>query len=222
MKYIVENWRNTLRIEGKPDEWESKNLLKQIGLNVPNGYRILPGETVDLKELVFPLVLKVCDPEIIHKTEQGGVILNVTSDNFSQMIQGLQKKFPSSPMLAEAMCRIEGTEFILGGIIDPVFGPAVMAGAGGVLTEIYEDAVFRLCPCSKNEAKKMLKELRISPVLNGYRGSRLDLDKLADVVSSVSRMFDAFDGKLNQIDINPIVYSGDRWTALDCIFIMNS
>ena len=120
------------------------------------------------------------------------------------------------------MRSIEGPEFIIGGIVDPVFGPAVMVGAGGVLTEIYEDAVFRLCPCTRAEALRMLNELRIAPVLNGYRGSRLDIEVLADAVSKISGLFGAFDGRLSQIDINPIVFSEGRWVALDCAVILKA
>ena len=221
MKQSVLEWLETLRVEGKPDEWESKQLLKKAGINIPEGRRIMPGENINPDELDFPLVLKVCDPEILHKTEQGGVKLNVRQADFSVVRDELEKKFPSSPLLAETMCSMKGTEFILGGLLDPVFGPAVMAGAGGVLTELYKDVVFRLCPCSKAEAVRMLKELKISPVLEGYRGSSLDLDKLADVVSKVSLFFDAFDGRLNQIDINPFVYTDCGWMALDCVFILN-
>ncbi len=220
MKEIVAGWLKSLRVEGKPDEWESKNLLRQAGINVPSGKRIMPGEKVDPGELDFPLVLKVCDPDILHKTDRGGVKLNVTAENFLETKKELEAEFPSSPILAEAMCKIKGTEFILGGLLDPVFGPAVMAGAGGVLTELYKDAVFRLCPCSKAESVRMLKELKISPVLEGYRGSKLELDSLADVVSRVSLFFDAFEDKLSQIDINPIVFTDDGWTALDCVFIL--
>ena len=222
MKETVAQWLKSLRVEGKPDEWESKELLKKAGINVPEGIRIMPGEDVNPGDLDFPLVLKVCDPEILHKTEQGGVKLNVEENDFSSARDELERKFPSSPLLAEAMCSIKGTEFILGGLLDPVFGPAVMAGAGGVLTELYKDAVFRLCPCTEDEAVRMLKELKISPVLEGYRGSKLDLDKLADAVSKVSLFFNAFDGRLNQIDINPFVYTDEGWTALDCVLILNS
>ena len=222
MKETVAMWLKSLRAAGKPDEWESKELLKRAGINVPKGKRIMPGEVVDPDDLDFPLVLKVCDPEILHKTERGGVKLNVGKDDFFSVRTELERKFPSSPLLAETMCSIEGTEFILGGLLDPVFGPAVMAGAGGVLTELYKDAVFRLCPCTEAEAVRMLKELKISPVLEGYRGSPLDLVKLADAVSKVSLFFNAFDGRLNQIDINPFAYTDEGWTALDCVFILNS
>ena len=220
MRQKAADWLESLRVYGKPDEWESKKLLNIAGLDTQTGIRVLPDENIDPEDLEFPLVMKVCDPEILHKTEQGGVLLNVSRDNFIESQNKLKKKFPSSPVLVDTMYRIEGPEFILGGLVDPVFGPAVMVGAGGVLTEIYEDAVFRLCPCSKAEALRMLNELRIAPVLNGYRGSSLDIELLADAVSKLSVVFDAFDGKLSQIDINPIVYSGERWVALDCAVIL--
>ncbi|MDC7227652.1 MAG: acetate--CoA ligase family protein [Spirochaetales bacterium] len=221
MKAKVECWLNTLRVEGKPDEWESKELLKQIGLSVPRGLRILPEEELSANELEFPLVLKVCDPEIMHKTDRGGVYLNVSKPEFQASLIKLRKKFPGSPVLAESMCRVEGPEFILGALVDPVFGPAVMAGAGGIFTELYEDVSFRLCPCPEDEAVRMLKELKISPVLRGYRGSRLELESLAESVSLLSKLFEAFDGRLNQVDINPMVYCGSGWTALDCVLILN-
>lgn len=182
----------------------------------------MPGESVNSDDFKFPLALKVCDPDILHKTENGGVKLNVEKDDFEEALGELRRMFPSSPLLADPMCSIVGPEFILGGMVDPVFGPAVMVGAGGVLTEIYEDAVFRLCPCSKGEALRMLNELRIAPVLKGYRDSPLSMDELADGVSRLSELFEAFDGKLNQIDINPMVYTGEHWTALDCVFILNA
>ena len=222
MKEMVSEWIKNLRIEGKPDEWESKNLLKMMGLNVEVGRRIMAGESVNPDVFEFPLVLKVCDPDILHKTESGGVKLNVKRENFAEAVRELRMIFPSSPLLAAPMCNILGPEFILGGMVDPVFGPAVMVGAGGVLTEIYEDAVFRLCPCSKGEAVRMLNELQIAPVLKGYRGSTLNMDELADEVSRVSELFDAFDGRLNQIDINPMVYTGENWTALDCVLVLNT
>ena len=220
MKNIVANWLNNLRVEGKPDEWESKNLLKLIGLNVPAGRRILPDEVLQPSALEFLWFLRSAIRLFsIRRSRRGEAQCNCTK--LFRCQQELKNKFPSSPLLAEAMCRIEGTEFILGGLVDPVFGPAVMAGAGGVLTELYEDAVFRLCPCSKAEAMRMLDELKISPVLKGYRGSRLELEPLADAVSKISSLFDAFDGRLNQIDINPMVYTGENWTALDCVLILN-
>lgn len=221
MKNIVTKWIKGLRIDGKPDEWESKKLLELIGLNIPSSRRLLPRETFDAQDFNFPLVLKVCDPEILHKTERGGVLLNVSHENFTSSVNLLKRKFPLSPILAESMCEIEGPEFIIGGLLDPVFGPAVMAGAGGILTELYEDVAFRLCPCSKNEAVRMLNELKIAPILKGYRGSCLDLDALAEAVSCIRNLFDSFAGKLSQIDVNPIVYSGGKWMALDCVFILN-
>ncbi len=221
MKDVVKNWKKSLRLAGSPDEWESKKLLKAIGLNVEPGQRFLPGESIITDNLNFPLAVKVCDPSILHKTEQGGVELNVSPENFSMVIEKLRQKFPSSPLLAAPMSNITGPEFIVGGLVDPVFGPAVMVGSGGVLTELYRDIVFRLCPCSMGEAVRMLNELKISPVLNGYRGSILDLEALAYSVSLVSNLFDAFEGKLNQIDINPMVYNEKFWTALDCALIMD-
>ena len=84
MKEMVSRWLENLRIEGSPDEWEAKNLLKQAGIPVPEGRRIMPDESLSPDEVSFPLVLKVCDPAILHKTERGGVILNVTKESLDR------------------------------------------------------------------------------------------------------------------------------------------
>jgi 3-hydroxypropionyl-CoA synthetase (ADP-forming) len=113
------------------------------------------------------------------------------------------------------MCDYSGTEFIIGSTVDPVLGPAIMAGAGGILTELYKDIAFRLSPCTLDGATEMLDGLIIAPIFNGFRGISLDKRGLAEIISNVSYLVDEIGDKFSQLDINPIVYSQNKWVILD-------
>ena len=115
----------------------------------------------------------------------------------------------------------DGSEFILGALVDPSFGPAVMVGAGGILTELYKDVSFRLVPCTLEEARRMLGELTVSPVLQGFRGLRIDSDTLAETIIRVSRVVQDLGDRFSQLDINPLVYAGGRWVVLDAKLVLN-
>ena len=135
-----------------------------------------------------PYVAKVCSPEILHKTELNGVILGLEPDSLEPALEDLRERFPGSGILLEEMVPFSSGEFIIGGMMDPVFGPAVMVGAGGVLTELFKDVTFRLAPCSPEEAHRMLRELTVYPLLEGYRGNAIDPAGFARIISSVGDM----------------------------------
>ncbi len=135
-----------------------------------------------------PYVLKVCSAEILHKTDQGGVRLGVDRSGLCLLsVSELQAKFPRSDLLVEEQVRFVGSEFIIGAFRDPSFGPALMVGAGGILTELYQDVAFRLVPCSIAEAMRMLRELKVFPVLEGFRGLSMDAGALAESVARSGR-----------------------------------
>ncbi len=90
-----------------------------------------------------------------------------------------------------------------------------MAGAGGILTELYRDVTFRLAPVSTDEAKRMLEELRVYPVLAGFRNIKMDCLGLASIIESIGEAAETFVSGGNQLDINPVVWNGERWIALD-------
>ena len=100
-------------------------------------------------------------------------------------------------------------------LCDPDLGHAVMVGTGGILTEVYDDTSFRLAPCTESEALEMIDELKIAPVFNDYRGLFLDKQKLAQTVSKISHLACDLGDHLCRLDINPIVYDGTEWIALD-------
>lgn len=217
-KYI--KWLNKLEIEKKPNEWEVKKLFKEVGLKTPNGFLLKSGESFDDTYLKYPLAVKVCDSKVHHKTELGGLHLNVSSLSISNAIKDIRHKFPGSNILIEEMANYSDSEFIIGGLIDPIFGPAIMFGAGGILTELFNDVTFRLAPISINQGIQMLKELKISELFNGYRGSNLNLESLAHLLRKVSELIVAIGDDFDQLDINPIVYTKNGWIPLDGVILL--
>ena len=217
----INTWLKNLNIPGKPDEWEVKELFHSYNITTPLSHLVKSGTDSSNISLKSPYVVKVCNPEILHKTDVGGVKLNITS-NLDIVIKNMQDLFPESSILVEEMVPYSGIEFIIGALVDHDFGPALMVGAGGILTELYKDVKFRLAPLEKNEALRMLKELTVSDILQGYRGSKMDIDSLADLIVSVGRLINDLGNTFNQLDINPVVFSGGKWIALDGMAILNS
>ena len=217
----IKNWISGLNVPGKPDEWEVKELFRFFNINTPRGVLLEPELRFKGTELQQPLVVKVCDSKILHKSDIGGVKLNVR-DDISSIITEMRQAFSGSNLLIEEMVPYSGIEFIIGALVDPDFGPALMVGAGGILTELYKDVTFRLAPISKNEAVRMLRELTVAEVLKGYRGSQMDIYSLADLIVSVGELITELGSSFNQLDINPVVFSNGKWVALDGMAILNS
>ena len=221
MAAVVQRWRSSLCIPDKPNEWESKRLLRSVGIAVPQGMfidagsRLAAGSDVSVLGTSGHCVAKVCYGDILHKTEQEGVLLDVPESRLPAAVAALQKRFPAAGVLIEEMVPYRGGEIIIGALYDPTFGPAVMVGAGGILTELYKDVAFRLAPCTAKEAHLMIEELTIYPALKGYRGLPGEADTLALIVSKVADLAQQLIRKGWQLDINPIVWSRDRWVALD-------
>lgn len=211
----VKTWLDQLRIAGKPDEAELKGLLAQNGIGVPRGFVLPPDQAMKIGLLAPPYAVKVCAPDIFHKTEAGGVRLNLGKAGLLEAVAELRSRFPDTPLLVEEQIAFSGPEFILGALRDPDFGPAVMVGAGGILTELYRDVSFRLAPLSEDEAGRMLSELRLYPVLTGFRGLCPDRQALAAIIARLGDLAAALGEQLGQLDINPLVWSSDRWLALD-------
>ncbi|MCP3900643.1 MAG: hypothetical protein GY707_13110, partial [Desulfobacteraceae bacterium] len=192
------------------------------GIGVPDAKVFASEAKLDVSKIEPPYVLKVCSPDILHKTDQKGVVLNVTKDAVNDQLNDMRKRFAGENILIEHQSDFEAPEFIIGVIKDPALGHAVMVGAGGIFTEIYKDVSFRLAPCSENEAKTMINELALAEVFHGFRGMKFDEDKFAEIVSNVSKLAHDMGDRLSQLDINPIVFSKDRWIALDVKIVLEA
>jgi len=220
VKNKIDNWLKTLEIQNKPNEFEAKQLAKIYDIRVPSCKIIAPDEDFAISEIAPPYVLKVCSPDILHKTDQKGVVLNVTKAELAGQLDDMRERFARENILIEHQSDFDAPEFIIGVIKDPALGHAIMVGAGGIFTEIYKDVTFRLAPCSKDEAKSMINELALAEVFHGFRGMNFDEDKFAHIIASVSNLANDLGDRLSQLDINPIVFSKDTWIALDIKIIL--
>ncbi len=223
MEKKIENWLSALEIKDRPNEFEAKKLAQLYDIYTPDAKIFFASEDeFEISDIAPPYVLKVCSPDILHKTDQKGVVLNVSKNDVQNQLNDIRKRFPGENVLIEHQSDFEAPEFIIGVIKDPALGHAVMVGAGGIFTEIYKDVTFRLAPCSKNEAKSMINELALAEVFHGFRGMNFDEDKFAEIISCVSVLAHDMGDKLSQLDINPIVFSKNRWIALDVKIILET
>ncbi len=215
---LFETWKKTIEVPGKPNEWEVKELVRGAGLPVPHDRLLKAEDSIpegEVPGVEAPYAVKLCSAEVLHKTDVGGVVLDVGTEELPGILSDLRGHFPGEHLLISSMVPVRGPEFILGALSDPVFGPAVMAGAGGILAELYKDVAFRLAPCTAEEAGRMLDELTVAPVLTGFRGSSMDLDGLKGIISLFSHLAEAATAEGAQLDINPLVWTGSEWLVLD-------
>jgi len=162
------------------------------------------------KEIGFPVVMKIVSPDIVHKTDVGGVILNINNEEevvkaYDRILSNVKKRAPKariSGVLVEEMAK-PGIEVIVGCIKDRQFGHAVMFGLGGVFVEVLEDVTFRIVPLTRYDAEEMIKEVKGYKVLKGYRGFKADINSIVDIILKVSKMVSEI-GIINQLDLNPI------------------
>ncbi|MFD1112007.1 acetate--CoA ligase family protein [Pseudoroseomonas ludipueritiae] len=177
----------------------------------------------------FPVVLKVLSEDLPHKTEVGGVVLNLAdaaavAAAYDAMLARVRQKAPTARIdgvLVSPMAR-GGTELILGAKRDPVFGPVVVVGLGGIFAEIIQDVAVRPTPVEEAEAMEMLRSLKAFPVLDGARGRpRADLPAAARAIAALSRFAAAHAGEVAEIDINPLLLlpEGQGAVALDALLV---
>jgi hypothetical protein len=178
------------------------------------------------------VALKVVSPDIPHKTEVGGVALNLADAAavraaFTSIMEQAAARMPAA---AIAGCLVapmvtDGVETILGVQRDPVFGPVVMFGLGGIFVEVLEDVTFRVAPFDEAEARRMIGEIRAHKVLEGVRGRPpADIDALAGALSRLSLFAAAHGEVIDSLDLNPFVVRprGQGALALDAVLQLNS
>lgn len=170
-------------------------------------------------DLTYPLVAKIEHPEVLHKSDAGGVILNI--GNREALAEAVKKLFLGFPGAAGVLIQEQANisqEVILGAKREEDIGHLCMIGAGGTLVELYRDVAFRLSPLSSDDADRMLRELKSFPMLQGYRGKEgVSLQGLQEYVMNFSRMLVALP-EITEIDLNPVTYDRGRqkFMALDC------
>ncbi len=221
-------------IESSPralSEYESKKLLADYGIPVTDEVLVhSPDQAVAASNKIgFPVVLKACSPELMHKSEAGCIELSLPSDD--DVIKAYDRILSSvsgsifgelEGILVQEM--ISGArELVLGLTREPQFGPCVMLGLGGVMTEIFNDTVFRVAPFDQVEAEDMVSELKCRAMLDEFRGERpADVNTICQCLISLGRIGQDHPD-ISEIDINPLKIDKDgRVTAVDSLVVFSS
>jgi acetyltransferase len=216
VKHLFEKAKKEKRDPLLPEAFE---VLRTYGMPVAD-YRVV-RERKGLKEAMGkmekPVVLKVISPEVSHKSDKGGVLLNI--HNLSEAEKAFEKIKKAggktfSGILAQKMVS-EGIEVILGAKRDPSFGPVVLFGLGGIYVEILKESSIRLAPISRFEAEEMISELKASAILKGARGKKpLDIHALVENLLRLSQLVVDFP-EIEGIDINPVIVLEQGAVAVD-------
>ena len=217
--------------EFRGGELAAKKLAEKIGIKITNDVLAADSEAAAMAARVIsgPVVLKIASPDIAHKSEAGGVRVNIRGDAetkavFEEIMDSARAYAPNaqldgvlvSPMVAG------GTEVILGVKRDPVFGPAVMIGLGGIFVEIFGDTSLRVPPFGLEEAYAMIRELKAYPLLSGARGrAKADLDALAEALVRLASFAHRYGSQFDSFEINPLIVlpEGQGAVAVDALLI---
>ncbi|PHY08633.1 MAG: acyl-CoA synthetase [Nitrosarchaeum sp.] len=208
----------------------SKSILKAYGIKVPPFALVTSAEEAvrQAKKIGFPLVMKVVSPQILHKTDVGGVKvgldnLNDVKKTFKDMYGRLSKKkgVEVKGILLEKMVP-KGIELIVGIQNDPQFGPVIMVGLGGIMTEVMKDVAFRLLPITTSDAKSMLNELKGSALFKGFRGSEpIDTNMVAKMLVQIGKLGVDNADYINSVDFNPVIVYPKSHFVVDAKIILD-
>ncbi len=223
-----------LREEGEViSETTSKLLLEAYGIPIIRPY---PAATADeavrlAQQVGYPVVLKVQSPQITHKTDVGGVVLNLQTEAevraaFDRIVSSAKSKRPDADVQGVTVQRMldtkHGFELIVGAKRDPTFGAILLVGMGGVTAEIFRDRALGLPPLNERLARRMLEALKSWPLLQGYRGQAgVNLDRLIEVIMRFSYLI-AEHPEIKELDINPLLATAEDAWALDARVIIDA
>jgi len=217
------------KIKGALPGHEAMALIGKSGIPVVRG-KLARNMEEALKaavEIGYPVAMKVVSPQAVHKTEVGGVRLNILNSEelkeaYEGIIAGVVKKVPGAlieGILVEEF-KTGGIELILGTKRDSQFGPVIVFGLGGIYTEIIKDTAFRIAPLSRSGALEMIKETKAYQILQGARGQgKANIDSLVSAIIALSQLVIS-NPEISEVDINPLLATPDGVLALDCRIIV--
>jgi acyl-CoA synthetase (NDP forming) len=213
------------------NEVEAKRLLVKAGIPVIESRlaKTKKDAIAISKEMGFPVALKVISPDIIHKSDAGGVKLALESaskvgNTYSEMLVSIKKKMPRARIEGVSVQKmaVSGVELIIGMNKDPQFGPVIMFGLGGVLVEVLKDVSFRLVPVSRLDAAEMVSEIKGHVLLEGYRGQKpVDMARLEKLIVKVSDFIEK-NPQIKELDLNPLFADGKNIEAADARIVLEA
>jgi acyl-CoA synthetase (NDP forming) len=220
------------RAEGRTllNEVEAKSLLKEAG--VPVATTTLATNAAEARAQAeaagYPVVLKVVSPDIAHKSDVGGVKLNLKDKDavgaaFDEIVANSKKAVANARIAGVAVQHMapQGTEVIVGMTTDPQFGPVMMFGLGGIMVEVLKDVSFRLVPLAERDADQMISEIKGRPVLEGVRGQPAsDLNALRNTILKVSEFVEKHP-EVRELDLNPVFAYPDGALAVDARIVVS-
>jgi acetyl-CoA synthetase (ADP-forming) len=203
-------------VEGRSSllEPEAKTICLEYGIPTP-GFKVArsPASAAAFAgELGYPVVMKVVSPEIVHKTEVGGVMVGLSSSDavesaYLRILENVRTHRPDARILGVLVQKMapESTEVIVGSVNDPQFGHTILFGLGGVFVEILKDVSFRIAPLEERDAREMISEIKGYSVLSGYRGfPPADQKAIVHIILSASLLV-MENPQIGQMDLNPIM-----------------
>lgn len=214
---------------GLLSEEVTKQLLAHYNVPMPKqGVVQSAAAAIQLAEaLGYPVIAKISSPDIVHKTDVGGVRVNLKTSEavqnaYEEILQNIKKNAPNADIKGIFMQKFlpVGHEFIIGAMRDPTFGPLIMVGLGGIYTELFKDTSFRLGPVSEKQSYEMLQELAAWKLLLGMRGqAQSDIEELAETIARVSVLISS-EPRIKEIDINPILVGTNEVVVADVKIII--
>jgi len=207
-------------------EYEAKLLLGSYGIPVVKEMLVsdIDGAIQAAREIGYPVVLKVCSPEVTHKTERGLLELNLQDEgSLLKAFRRLREKaqIENGFFLVQEMVK-GGRELVMGMVRDPQFGPCVMFGLGGIFTEVFQDVTFRVAPIKKRDAFDMFHEIKTHKLLGPMRGMEpVDLEALSLSLIALGKIGLDHD-PVQEIDVNPLIVKGNHPVAVDALVVLRS
>lgn len=204
-------------------EPEAKTLLRQYGLVVPE-FHVCMSHTEAAKaaeQVGYPVVMKVVSPDILHKTDIGGVKIGLnTQEDVYTAFEEIKKVIKTFSGVIVYHMQKKGTEIIIGAVYDEQFEHAIMFGLGGIFVEVLKDVSFRLIPITEYDAREMITEIKGYPVLTGVRGEPpKDIDAVVDALVKVSFLVEE-NPAIRELDLNPIFVYEKGYTTIDARIIL--
>jgi acyl-CoA synthetase (NDP forming) len=216
---------------GPLSEFDSKSLLREAGIALSDEVLVADKNALDaaIARIGFPLVMKIQSPDIPHKSEVGGVRVNIATKGeafatFQTLLENARRHRPKAAIqgvLVGPMAK-KGVEIIVGTLLDATFGPMIMVGLGGVTTELFRDVVYRPAPVSAVEAAAMLAALKSAPLLSGFRGAaKTDIPALSELISQISLLAARYSAQVSEIELNPVLVhpAGHGATIVDALVV---